>query len=371
MASAQHKANEEVVLLLSTEMDMELPVFVAGNFNNWDDKDPTYRMERVGVRSFRYVFKNRHLLPKKLEYKYHRGSWAFGELDIYGNELAHRVWDFGSNKDFSGIREDFVARWKQNGLAYHPAFLPQCHILSTPFEIPQLIKTRRITALLPHDYASSDKRYPVLYLQDGQNLFDDYAPFGNWAVDKKLAVMAERGIGDLIVVAIDHAHEERVAEFTPSEYTHLGKGSGKKYTQFLAETLKPYIDQNFRTLSGREHTGIGGSSMGGIISIYAGLRYPQVYGRLMIFSPSLWATPYIHFHFLKSISMNDVKIYLYGGGKESKTMVPNIQNFKKAFVQSGKADLNIHLTIDPEGLHNEARWGIEFPKAAEWLFFDK
>ncbi|HMQ47861.1 MAG TPA: alpha/beta hydrolase-fold protein [Saprospiraceae bacterium] len=371
MASAQHKANEEVVLILSTEMDMELPVFIAGNFNNWDDSDATYRMERVGMNLFRYVFKNKHVLPPKLEYKYHRGAWAYEELDAYGNEAPHRLLDISAEKGFSGKQEDFVPRWKKNGLVYNPAFLPHCHIITAPFDIPQLIKTRRITALLPHDYATSNKRYPVLYLQDGQNLFDDYAPFGNWAVDKKLAIMAEKGIGDLIVVAIDHAHEERVAEFTPSEYTHLGKGSGKKYIQFLAETLKPYIDQNFRTLSDREYTGIGGSSMGGIISIYGGLRYPQVYGRLMVFSPSLWATPYIHFHFLKSVSLTDVKIYLYGGGKESKTMVPNIQNFKKAFVQSGKTDVNIKLSIDPQGLHNEVRWGIEFPKAAEWLFFNK
>ena len=111
---------------------------------------------------------------------------------------------------------------------YNPDFLPNKVVISESFEIPQLIKTRRITALLPYDYNSSDRRYPVLYLQDGQNLFDDYAPFGNWGIDKKLAHLAGQGKGDIIIVAIDHAEEERIAEFTPSYNTRLGKGRGKE-----------------------------------------------------------------------------------------------------------------------------------------------
>jgi predicted alpha/beta superfamily hydrolase len=249
--------------------------------------------------------------------------------------------------------------------------LPKIRVISENFEIPQLILTRRIAALLPHDYDRTDKRYPVLYLQDGQNLFDESAPFGNWGVTKQLARMSARGLGEFIVIAIDHGGDKRIKEYTPSYETKLGSGDGKKYVRFLSDTLKPYIDKHFRTLPGREHTGIGGSSMGALISIYAGLMYPEVYSKLMIFSPALWVTPKIHFHFLNFGLPQDVKVYLYAGGDESETMVPNVKRFKQAFIEkTEQANFEIKLSVDPKGKHNEAYWGREFPYAAQWLFFE-
>ena len=254
---------------------------------------------------------------------------------------------------------------------FNPDRLPHIQVISEQFEIPQLVKTRRITALLPHNYHETERRYPVLYLQDGQNLFDDFAPFGNWGVDRKLALMAEKGMSDIIVIAIDHAEEERVAEFTPSHQTKIGVGDGKKYTRFLADTLKPYVDQHFRTLTDREHTGIGGSSMGALVSIYAGLMYPEVYGRLMIFSPSLWVSPNIPDFGIPFHDPLAARIYIYAGGKESDTMIPNITRYKNALERKGMdmSKFEFHISIDPEGIHNEVHWGREFPKAIEWLFF--
>ena len=139
--------------------------------------------------------------------------------------------------------------------------------------------------------------------------------------------------------------------------------------RFLADTLKAYIDKHFRTRPEREYTGIGGSSMGGLISIYAGLMYPEVFGKLMIFSPSLWVMPNIHFHFLNFNAPQDTEIYLYGGGDESAHMIPNIQRFKDAFSDVTDAQIHFKLSIDPQGKHNETKWGEEFPKAAEWLYF--
>ncbi len=253
----------------------------------------------------------------------------------------------------------------------NPELLPRIEVISEHFEIPQLIKTRRISALLPHDYYQTDKRYPVLYLQDGQNLFDEYAPFGNWGVDKQLARLTARGMGDFIVIAIDHAGDKRIKEYTPSYDTKLGIGDGKKYVRFLSDTLKPYIDKHFRTLPDREFTGIGGSSMGALISIYAGLMYPEVYSKLMIFSPALWVSPNIHFHFMNFGHSQDVRAYLYAGGDESETMIPNVRRFQEAFkAKATAANFDINLAIDPKGKHNEAYWGREFPLAVEWLYFN-
>lgn len=369
MPSSQgiEKGQESLSLHLTTPTESSLPVFVAGNFNGWRTGEEAFRMEKTGPGEYRFQFPNKYLLPRQLEYKYHRGDWDWAELDEYGNPPPNRKADVLKQEQC----HDFVPRWMEEGRSYPLEFLPIPQVISEQFEIPQLIKTRRISALLPYNYYQTDKRYPVLYLQDGQNLFDDYAPFGNWAVDKKLAVMAERGMGDIIIIAIDHAKEERIAEFTPSYRTKLGTGEGKKYVRFLADTLKPYIDKTFRTLPERQNTGIGGSSMGALISIYAGLIYPEVYNKLMIFSPSLWVAPHIHFHFLNFQEPQDMDIYLYGGGEEGANMIPNIRRFKQAFEEEGKAHIRFNLSTDPWGKHNEARWGEEFPKAMEWLFFQK
>ena len=134
---------------------------------------------------------------------------------------------------------------------------------------------RRISALLPHDYDETDKNYPVLYLQDGQNLFNPNAPYGDWAIDKSLTQLAQDGLKDLIIIAIDHGHEERVYEYSPYYNPLFGEGKGDAYLSFINETLIPYVSKKFRTKPGYENVGIGGSSMGGLISLYAGLKFPK------------------------------------------------------------------------------------------------
>ncbi len=354
-------------LELRTSDHDKAPIFLTGNFNDWAVGDTAYKLEKVERGLYTFTFPDRASLPNTLEYKYIRRNWDGEELDQHGNAVDNRVVE-------SSVLQinDFVPRWKRGGLVYRPGFLPRIQILSDSFSIPEPIKTRRIAALLPHDYDQTDRRYPVLYLQDGQNLFDEHAPFGNWALDKKLAVMAERGCGDVIIIAIDHAEEDRIKEFTPSTKTKLGRGDGKRYVRFLAENLKPFVDEHFRTLPDRDNTGIGGSSMGGLISIYAGLMFPRLYSKLMIFSPSLWVAPNIYADAKPLRKPLDTRIYIYGGGAESATMVPNIQRFMSALEKNKSSDHMIfHLSIDPQGHHNEHAWGNEFPKAAEWLFFHK
>jgi predicted alpha/beta superfamily hydrolase len=357
--------NAGLTFELRTPVEDERPIILVGSFCNWE-VDPAYTLTRSGEGLYQYVFPLDQLPDFPLEYKYVKGSWAHEETDVYGSPIQNR-----SLEQLQSKIQDYVPRWQYNDKAYREDYLPKPVIISEAFEIPQLFKTRRISVLLPHDYHETDRRYPVLYLQDGQNLFDPHAPFGTWGVDKRMAVLTEKGKGDLIVVAIDHAEEDRIAEYTPSYPTRLGPGDGKKYVRFLADTLKPYIDQHFRTRPERQHTGIGGSSMGGLISVYAGLMYPEVYGRMLIFSPSLWVAPNIHFHQIQFQAPVNARIYIYGGEKESQNMVPNLRRFKAALEQSDAqgSQIDFHLSIDPEGVHNEWHWGREFPKAVEWLFF--
>ncbi len=360
---------QTLTLELTTPIDDRRPVYVVGNFNNWITEQSRFKMQRVSAGKFIFTFPTDVPLPQRLEYKYVRGGWENKELDSFGNSTNNRVL-----AQPQGLVNDFVARWSNYGLTFTPSFLPKIQVVSDAFYSPELKKSRRVVALLPHDYATqTHKRYPVLYLQDAQNLFDDKAPFGNWAIDKKLAVLAEQGMGDVIIIAVDHGGVTRINEFLPpTKNTKLGASEGRKYVKFLAKTLKPYIDATFRTLTDRLHTGIGGSSMGGLVSIYGGLIHPEVFGRLMIFSPSLWAVQNAPFAAIRFFKPVPTKIYAYAGGNEEASVVPNIKNFQKTIQSQGfdNSKIGFKLAVDPYGLHNERRWGEEFPKAVEWLFFN-
>jgi predicted alpha/beta superfamily hydrolase len=357
--------NTGLYIILTTDEDDARPVYISGNFNNWYTQSKEFMMEKMGVGLYHYKFPVDFNYPVELLYKFTKGDWSEVEIDSFGNRTENR-----STSNHTGIQKEHVARWRKNWLPFKQSFLPQVQLISDEFEIPQLNKTRKIWALLPHDYDHSSESYPVMYLQDAQNLFNEEAEFGNWEIDKKLAVMSEYKIGKIIIIAIEHAEEDRLKEYNVGK-TVLGKGQGKKYIRFVTDTLKPYVDSNFRTKKEREFTGIGGSSMGGLISIFSGLRNPEVYGKLMIFSPSLWVVPDLKIN-SKKANLADTKIYLYAGGDESSTMIDHIKKFQEDLITSKfvKDKSKINLSINRQGKHSETYWSDEFPKAIEWLFFN-
>jgi len=353
-------------IILTTDEDDSRPVYLSGNFNHWHTQDTNFEMERIGSGLYHYKFPHDFKYPEELLYKFTKGDWSEVEIDKYGNRTENR-----SCKEHVGVRKEHVDKWRKNWLPFKPNFLPKVHLISEEFEIPQLNKTRRVWALLPHDYDESTETYPVLYLQDAQNLFNEKAQYGNWEIDKKLAVMSEYKIGKIIIIAIEHAEHDRIKEYNVGK-TILGVGQGKRYIRFITDTLKPFVDKTYRTKSEREFTGIGGSSMGGLVSIFSGLMYPEVYGKLMIFSPSLWVVPKMDFANIDFSEPGDTKIYLYAGGDESATMIDHVKKFKKSMIKNEFVTnkMKINLSINMLGKHNETYWSDEFPKAIEWLFFN-
>lgn len=251
-------------------------------------------------------------------------------------------------------------------------FKPIIEILEREYEIPQLNRKRRIAVLLPHDYYETSKNYPVLYLHDGQNLFDDYAPYGNWGVDKTLTQLSKIGKGDVIIVAIDHGGTLRIQEYLPyptSKYTEV---EGQLYLKFMMETLKPMIDKKYRVKSEREFTGIGGSSLGGLISLYAGFIYKHYFGKLMIFSPSLWISQEIYTLAKNYIPFGETDVYLYAGGMESANHYGNVLRMESILQEKRRFDdFDINFAHNPNGEHREIYWGQQFPIALNWLFQNK
>ncbi|MEM8909464.1 MAG: alpha/beta hydrolase-fold protein, partial [Bacteroidota bacterium] len=235
--------------------------------------------------------------------------------------------------------------------------------------MPQLDRNRRIWIYLPPDYQSSNKSYPVLYLQDGQNLFDAFTSFsGEWEIDESLNTLFEQGDHGVIVVGIDNGGIDRINEYAPWVHPSFGGGQGGLYVDFLINTLKPYIDDNFRTRPEREATGIVGSSMGGLIALYAAIEHQDVFGKAGVFSPSLWFSDQAFSHVSSTGKQEDMRIYLLAGIPEDNgSVVADLQNMYNTLLQAGFTTSELNIQIHEDGQHSEWYWAREFPTAYEWL----
>ncbi len=234
-------------------------------------------------------------------------------------------------------------------------------IADTAFAMPQLLRQRTIRVWLPEAYAHNRKKYPVLYMQDGQNIFDDSTSFaGEWGADEAMD-SAKR---QWIIVAVDNGAAKRMTEYNPNDQERFGKGEGRAYLDFLATTLKPYIDQHYRTRKGRRHTAVAGSSMGGLISYYAGIWYPGVFGKAGVFSPSFWITPEVEAQTRQVLSAGNraASLFFYAGGAESKEMVPDMKRISALFPQK-----RVRVVVNETGKHNEAAWRNQLPAFIQWL----
>ena len=352
--------------IISNEDD-DRPVFITGNFNKWNPKDATYVLKKHDNNTYTIEIDDEQL-PEIIEYKYTRGGWGNVEIDRFGNITPNR-----KIKKGDAPNEDIVEKWRINWGPFKEEFSPIVEIISEKFFIPQLNRTRKIWALLPYNYHKTDKTYPVLYLQDAQNLFNEGSAFGNWEIDKKMSILAEYGRGDVIIIAIENGSEDRIKEYILDNDSITKNAEGKKYIRFLADTLKPYVDSVYRTKPEREFTGIGGSSLGGLISIYSGFLYPEVYSKLLIFSPSLWVNPENNFPQMNFKNPYEIKVYMYGGEMEGSQMTERIALFEKtleSWENSHSIQFEFKISINDEGKHQEFYWSQEFPRAVEWLFYN-
>jgi predicted alpha/beta superfamily hydrolase len=245
---------------------------------------------------------------------------------------------------------------------------PNVQVLPQALTIPGMDRQRTIRVYLPPGYAAAKQRFPVLYMHDGQNLFDEATSFlGEWGVDETLDALAKtRGL-KLIVVGIDNGAENRIHELSAWDSPKYGKGEGRQYMNFIVDVVKPYIDAHFRTKPDRRNTAIMGSSLGGLISHYAIYEYPQVFSKAGILSPAYWFAPAVFDFTAKRSLSTDAKVYFYAGGNEDENMLPNF-NRMMSLVRSQGASHNFSIRIDPAAQHNEAAWRREFPRAVSWLF---
>ncbi|MGQ2984926.1 alpha/beta hydrolase [Flavobacterium sp.] len=230
---------------------------------------------------------------------------------------------------------------------------------------PQLDVEKKIWVYLPKVYQSdTKKKYPVIYMHDAQNLFDKAASFaGEWHIEETLDSLK----APVIVVGIAHGGDRRLNELTPFPNEKYGGGDADIYLEFIAGTLKPYIDENYRTKPDKKDTAIGGSSLGGLVSLYAVLKYPEVYGKAIVFSPSFWFSKDIYAYAERSEKI-DAKVYFMAGDNEDENMVPDLDRMFSIISGKIKNKKHLYKKVIPGGKHNEALWAKEFPNAFIWLF---
>lgn len=237
------------------------------------------------------------------------------------------------------------------------------------------LSTRRdVIVYLPPGYDDGRGRYPVLYLQDGQNLFDAKTAFGgkHWHASETADYLIGKGaIEPLIMVGIYNTGVRRISEYTPTRDRRERKGGkGDRYAEMLVRDLKPMIDEEYRTRKGLADTGVGGSSLGALVSLQTGLLYPGVFGKLALLSPSVW---WDNRAILKIVhgyrSKRHARIWLDAGTAEGEKVIPDLRLLHDALVEKGwreSVDL-AHSEIEGAG-HNEDAWAARFGAVLEFLF---
>jgi predicted alpha/beta superfamily hydrolase len=248
---------------------------------------------------------------------------------------------------------------------------PGVHVLAQRLAMPGLGRERTIRLYLPPSYESApERRYPVIYMHDAQNLFDEAtSSFGSeWGVDETMDEFARSRGFEAIVVGIDHGGDERIHELSPWTNPKYGPAQGEQYMAFVVGTVKPFIDAHYRTLSDRQDTAVVGSSLGGLVSHYALLRYPQVFGKAAILSPSYWFSNEVYTQTAAHPWRADTRVWFYIGGREGDESVPDVRRMLPLLAMPGRPAPEISLHIDPDAKHDERAWRAEFPRAVAWLF---
>jgi predicted alpha/beta superfamily hydrolase len=233
---------------------------------------------------------------------------------------------------------------------------------------PELGNTRDIQVYLPPSYQHSGRHYPVIYMHDGQNLFDPSVSFaGEWRVDDTLEHLGAEGV-EAIVVAVPNMAEKRIDEYSPFPDARKGGGRGGAYVDFLARTLKPEIDRRFRTRHEPTHTGIMGSSMGGLISLYAFFREPSVFGFAGAMSPSLWFADGAIFEYVERHANWPGRIYLDVGTREGRAAVRHARVMARLLRRTAaRPRLNVMYVEGRGAIHHESAWADRFERAIRFL----
>jgi predicted alpha/beta superfamily hydrolase len=233
---------------------------------------------------------------------------------------------------------------------------------------------RDIIVYVPPGYdEQSSRRFPVLYLHDGQNLFDGATAFNgqDWHVGQTADYAISAGLVEpLIIVGIYNTGKRRILEYTPTKVPRLGGGRADRYAKFLIEEIKPFVDRDYRTQPDAGRTGIGGSSLGGLVSIYVGLKFSHVFGKIAALSPSVWWNHRIIHRFAAAAPIEPrPRIWLDIGTREGPRIVEDVEKFRDVLLAKGwQNDRDLHYERVEGAEHNEAAWAARVGPFLQFLY---
>jgi predicted alpha/beta superfamily hydrolase len=267
-----------------------------------------------------------------------------------------------------------VGRWQRLRRRLFPRRPVRTRAVQTITDIasPQLGNTHNVTIYLPPSYDGSNRHYPVVYMQDGQNLFDRATSHaGDWGLVDRLDAIAPAGV-EAIIAGVWNAGDARLAEYSRFVDRAHGGGAGDRYLAFLVETLKPLIDARFQTRPEPATTGIAGSSMGGLISLTAFLSRPDVFGFAAVMSPSLWFADAAAIPFVEQSPKPGGPLYLDVGCREGDRALADVRRLRTTLLGKGyREGVDLMYEEDAGGEHNEAAWGRRFPRALTFLLSER
>lgn len=342
-------------------------IYLVGSPNSWNPASTQYQLQPDGFGARTVT------IPEgtgTVNYKFTRGgSWSTVEGNASGGFLPDRSFTFNGSPQTLTLT---IQSWEDiSGSGSNSTAASNVQVLNNAFLMPQLSRNRKVWVYLPPDYHTSTKTYPVLYMQDGQNLFDNATSFsGEWQIDEALNTLHTQGNYGAIVVGIDNGGGERLNEYSPWNNPSYGGGQGDAYMQFVGETLKPYIDANFRTRPQSQYNALIGSSMGALISAYGAVKYPGLFSKVGVFSPAFWfASTQLNNYITNTTNdVSNLRLYFVCGQNESSGMVSDMNAVKNNLIAKGVSTSNTFTKVDSDGTHSESYWRREFPAAYVWLF---
>ena len=370
------ETGQEVTFQITVPKDTptNTEVWISGNVStlgSWNGRG----LEAQKVADRTYTVGCRFPIGAHLEFKVTRGGWETVEKGSSGEELANRTHEVTMSETLA-IE---VATWRDQVEGK-----PLDHSLTGTFKLHEHVPSQHLThdrnviVYLPPSYLDeADRRFPVLYMHDGQNIFDRATSFIGleWEVDENAERLIESGdIEPLIVVGV-HNSPDRVGEYTQEPDPSRGGGGADDYGRFLVEELKPFIDSEYRTLPDRENTGIAGSSLGGLVSIYFAFSLEGTFSRIGVVSPAVfWADDHI-VQLVSDSEKVDSRIWLDVGTREGSTpgeqirWVESARRLRDALVAKGwEPGKDLEYFEDEGAVHNEAAWAGRVERILKFLY---
>ena len=331
-------------------------VFIAGDFQGWDPGHPAYALTKQPDGRWAITLNLANGQP--IQFKFTRGDWGRVEKGPNGEEIANRTLTPSGDQTV----ELAVARWADQGTITG-------HVET--FSTPGFLGGRRCWIYLPPGYSESMQRYPVLYMHDGQNLFDVRTSFaGEWMVDETCESLILGGeIDPLIVVGIENS-AARCTEYTPWVDPGVScGGGGDAYLSAIRDLLIPAIDAAYRTLPGPQNRWMCGSSLGGLISAYAGCAYDATWGRIAAVSPSYWWANRMMLTYASQQSKPSLqKFYQDMGTAEGASAIQNLRDMRDIMLGQGfVVDDDFRSLEAPGHAHNEFYWAQRMPEILRFI----